>query len=315
MKNLSKIKSKLLVLSVMTLTLLSACKKDDDNNDNTTPGNVVNFTTTVLSDGTIQVEGSTNQNYTFQNTKKLVNNFSGNVILIICIFSLFINLLVYNMNYRSSKDFALSQMKATNQSNIFIIDEFLSSKKEEMVQFAKRPDVIEAIKQKNSVWLNDKLANFYSNGNNFYENTFITSVGDNPIILYSGLPQGASIGFEMNKETRANSNMEKSLKGEFYISSAFPSPITKEAVILLTAPIWDQDKVIGVLGFPIMVFKFTKQFLNKVSIGKTGYSFLLDKDAKIINHPDSKVLLADFKTLPFGEKILQYGFWKGEHGA
>ena len=238
-------------------------------------------------------------------TKKLVNNFSGNVILIICIFSLFINLLVYNMNYRSSKDFALSQMKATNQSNIFIIDEFLSSKKEEMVQFAKRPDVIEAIKQKNSVWLNDKLANFYSNGNNFYENTFITSVGDNPIILYSGLPQGASIGFEMNKETRANSNMEKSLKGEFYISSAFPSPITKEAVILLTAPISDQGKVIGVLGFPIMVFKFTKQFLNKVSIGETGYSFLLDKEAMIINHPDPKVLLANFKTLPFGEKILQ----------
>lgn len=55
MKNLSTIKSKLLVLSVMTLTLLSACKKDEDN-DNTTPGNVVNFTTTVLSDGTIQVE-------------------------------------------------------------------------------------------------------------------------------------------------------------------------------------------------------------------------------------------------------------------
>ncbi|MBP6512907.1 MAG: T9SS C-terminal target domain-containing protein, partial [Bacteroidia bacterium] len=69
MKNLSTIKSKLLVLSVMTLTLLSACKKDE-NNDNTTPGNVVNFTTTVLSDGTIQVEGSTNQNYTFDNTKK-----------------------------------------------------------------------------------------------------------------------------------------------------------------------------------------------------------------------------------------------------
>ena len=109
----------------------------------------------------------------------------------------------------------------------------------------------------------------------------------------------------MKKETRTNANMEKSLKGEFYISSAFLSPISKEAIILLTAPILDQGKVIGVLGFPIMVFKFTKQFLNKVSIGKTGYSFLLDKDAKIINHPDSKVLLADFKTLPFGEKILQ----------
>jgi methyl-accepting chemotaxis protein len=240
-------------------------------------------------------------------TKKLVNNFSGNVIMIISIFSLFINLLVYNLNYRSLKDSILSQLKSTNQSNIFIIDEFLLFRKEEILQFAKSPEVIEAVKQKNAPWLNDKLAAIYSNGNNFYENTFITSVGENPTVLYSGLPKGASIGHEMKKEPRSDLNMENSMKGEFYISAAFPSPITKEAVILLTAPIIDQNKVIGVLGFPIMIFKFTKQFLNKVPIGETGYSFILDKDAMIINHPDSKLLLVDLKTFPFGEKILQAG--------
>jgi methyl-accepting chemotaxis protein len=238
-------------------------------------------------------------------TKKLVKNFSGNVIMIITIFSLFINLLVYNMNYRSSKESFLSRMQSTNQSNVFIIDEFILSRKEEILQFTKTPEVIEAVKQKNAIWLNDRLTMLYSNGNNFYENTFITSTGENPIILYSGLPKGASIGYEMKKEPRSNLNMENSLKGEFYISTAFPSPITKDAVILLTAPIIDGNKVIGVAGFPITILKFTKQFLNKVSIGKTGYSLLVDMNGTIINHPDPKLLLVNLNTFSFGEKILQ----------
>jgi hypothetical protein len=83
-------------------------------------------------------------------TKNLVNVFSGNVIMIICIFSLFINLLVYNMNYRSLKESMNSRMQAANQSNIFIIDEFLLSRKEEILQFTKTPEVIEAVKQKNA---------------------------------------------------------------------------------------------------------------------------------------------------------------------
>ncbi len=238
-------------------------------------------------------------------TKNLVNNFSGNVIMIISIFSLFINLLVYNMNYRSLKDSIISQMKSANQSTIFIIDEFLLSRKDEMLQFAKSPEVIKAVKEKNAPWLNERLASIYSNGNNFYENTFITSVDENPTVLYSGLPGGKSIGHEMKKESRSNANMEKSMKGEFYISAAFPSPITKEAVLLLTAPIIDQNKVIGVLGFPIMIFKFTNLFLNKVSISKTGYSFVLDKDSVFINHPDSKLLLTSIKVFSFSEKIAE----------
>ncbi|HRG47007.1 MAG TPA: methyl-accepting chemotaxis protein [Leptospiraceae bacterium] len=238
-------------------------------------------------------------------TKNLVNVFSGNVIMIICIFSLFINLLVYNMNFRSLKESMISRMKAANQSNIFIIDEFLLSRKEEILQFTKTPEVIEAVKQKKTAWLNGRLSSLYSNGNNFYENTFITSVDSNPIILYSGLPGGKSIGLEMKKEQRSSVNMEKSLKGEFYISAAFPSPVTKDAVLLVTAPILDGSKVIGVAGFPIAILKFTKQFLNKVPIGKTGYSFTLDKNAVFINHPDSKLLLTSLKNLSFSEKILQ----------
>jgi hypothetical protein len=69
-KNLVKSLSKMLTILVgLALISTTGCKKDDDD-DNTTPSNVVNFTLTTLTDGTIQVEGSTNQTYTFDDTKK-----------------------------------------------------------------------------------------------------------------------------------------------------------------------------------------------------------------------------------------------------
>lgn len=239
--------------------------------------------------------------------KKLVNIFSGNLMLIMGIFSLLVTLVVYNLSYKSIKDSILSQMISANKSNIFIVEEFLNMRIEELSQFSKNPEVILAIKQNRSAWINERLSVLYSNGNNFYENTFITSADEDSIVLYSGLPGGKSIGHRMKDEPRSMKNIEKARKGEIYISSAFPSPITKEAVLLITAPIMDGDELIGIVGFPVQIFKFTNQFLNKVAIGHTGYSIILDRNATIINHPDPKLLLYNSKNFPFSDKIAAAG--------
>jgi hypothetical protein len=60
--------SKLIVIVALSLTVLNSCKKDE-NNDDTTNGNIVNFTVTTLPDGTVQLEGNSNQNYTLDSSK------------------------------------------------------------------------------------------------------------------------------------------------------------------------------------------------------------------------------------------------------
>lgn len=57
-----------LLLAIYNLLMMSACKKDDDNNNNT-PSGKINFTTNTFSDGTVQIAGETNQNYTFESSK------------------------------------------------------------------------------------------------------------------------------------------------------------------------------------------------------------------------------------------------------
>lgn len=65
--SLRKLNTAFLVSMGLVAALFSSCKKDEE--DNTTPSNTINFTLTTLGDGTIQVEGSTNQNTQFDSSK------------------------------------------------------------------------------------------------------------------------------------------------------------------------------------------------------------------------------------------------------
>ncbi len=65
----------LLTVIMVAATVFTGCKKDED--ENTATPTVVNFTLTTLPDGTIQVEGSTNQNVTFDSSKTyLIKGFT-----------------------------------------------------------------------------------------------------------------------------------------------------------------------------------------------------------------------------------------------
>lgn len=65
-RNLAFVLSGFILMSAVV-----SCKDDDEDNNPAPPAsNAVNFTYNTLSDGTIQVEGSTNQNITFESSKK-----------------------------------------------------------------------------------------------------------------------------------------------------------------------------------------------------------------------------------------------------
>lgn len=58
----------ILLIASCCVLFMSSCQKDEDDS-NTTPSGSISFTTSVLSDGTISIEGETNRNYTFESSK------------------------------------------------------------------------------------------------------------------------------------------------------------------------------------------------------------------------------------------------------
>ncbi len=65
---------KMMIALAISTSVFTGCKKDKD--EETTPATVLNFTLTTLSDGTIQVEGTTNQSVTWDSSKTyLVKGF------------------------------------------------------------------------------------------------------------------------------------------------------------------------------------------------------------------------------------------------
>jgi methyl-accepting chemotaxis protein len=75
---------------------------------------------------------------------------------------------------------------------------------------------------------------------------------------------------------------------------------TGKTIISFIAPITDQGKFTGVLSSDIMLDDVVKKVLD-VKVGDTGYAFIMDKEGKILVHPDkSLVLKKKFQELAEG---------------
>ncbi|EDS77516.1 methyl-accepting chemotaxis protein [Clostridium botulinum C str. Eklund] len=75
------------------------------------------------------------------------------------------------------------------------------------------------------------------------------------------------------------------LNGQPSISDTIISKIDGRAIIVLSAPIKDENgKVIGVLADSVYAEYFTKSLKN-VKIGKTGYAYLVDNKGLVLAHP------------------------------
>ncbi|MCP5499303.1 MAG: methyl-accepting chemotaxis protein [Leptospiraceae bacterium] len=234
--------------------------------------------------------------------KKLIYSLSGNIMLIIIIFSILTNLIIYNINYQSLKKSQISQILTINKNNVSIIDEFLKGYKEQLIQFSERPETKSAVTQKDKKWFKKELIINHFKGKQFLEEILLMSSDGN--ILYSSGDR-EQLDFPCRRE------MERVLKNSgsenFLVSTAFSSSISKEVLVLLTYPVRENDILIGLIGFSIEIHKFTSQFLNKVPVGENGYSIIVDKDFTVVSHPDPKLILFDSKKFPFGKRMVEAG--------
>ncbi len=92
--------------------------------------------------------------------------------------------------------------------------------------------------------------------------------------------------------------VEEIYKGkEFFISKVYPSIFRGHPIFVLTVPVIDKGKLIGVIAVSPKMDFFTNIFLDKLKHGETGYTALFDDRWVTIAHPDNSLILNDSKEV------------------
>ncbi len=137
-----------------------------------------------------------------------------------------------------------------------------------------------------------------------YENVFLADT--NGTIFLDSIA-GKSVGIEVGKLPAYAINVQKALAGEAWVGDAQQSPATGRPVVLITAPITDeQHRVVGMVGTPVELNAFSTAFLRDITIGKSGYVAITDRSGLTLAHKDLDFILK--------VNISKYRLWQNDPG-
>jgi methyl-accepting chemotaxis protein len=83
---------------------------------------------------------------------------------------------------------------------------------------------------------------------------------------------------------------QQSIKGETIISNPVISKKTNKPIVIISLPIRNENRIIGVLAAAINIEAVEKLILG-VKVGETGYAYVIQSDGLIIFHPNQEIVL------------------------
>ena len=233
--------------------------------------------------------------------KSINNQFLASVIPLLAASFLVLGLVAYFSGSASIQEEVKAHMNDYLGRTFIALDQWINERLTDAVTLAENPLIVQAIKSQNAGEAEKYIQTFMKNAHGQYENIFLA---DTKGRIFADAIGGKSIGIVISELPEYKLNQEKALKGEVWVGDAAKSPATGRPVTVITAPVRDNGKIIGILGSPLEINAFSKKFVTGSKIGRTGYLFVLDGVGKFICHPREDLILRDASNEVFGQKML-----------
>ena len=129
---------------------------------------------------------------------------------------------------------------------------------------------------------------------------------------------GNARGMEVGKMDTFKDNITAARQGREAMSAVGKSPASHLPVTLLTAPVENGGRVVGIVGLSVNLQELSNECILPVTVGEHGYAWLIDDKGRILGHPNSEyVLELNVSDYDFGRTIMsrQNGYlfyeWNG----
>jgi methyl-accepting chemotaxis protein len=240
------------------------------------------------------------KNKRFKSLKIILSSF---VVAIVVFLTIVLVIISYTASYRSVESSYLNQLKNFNIDVEGQLVNFYHQQINDARFLASIGIVVNAAKTRNYAAAGDVLAEYYK-ASGLVENVYISTAERNSIIMWDGIG-GKSIGLRWAGQG-FDDNLNNVLNGKIHVSDPYKSPVTGLPVVLVTVPINDGGRVVGILGSVISVGSFGSQIVKEIKIGKTGYPYIFDKNGLTFAHPKKEnVFKLDLAKYDWGKQVLE----------
>lgn len=215
-------------------------------------------------------------------------------------------LTIFNMSISTKQDFMANAHQLTSQSSkkleFWIHDQIsfaqLIAKDDRLISLCLEPQKSQNINDARRYL--QEIHHAYP----YYENlpiaikvdqAFNTYVKNEPVEITDGsfiidTVNQATVG----KGGRNYSYINEIFNGKsYYISEIYPSIWRKNPIFVISAPIINNNDIIGVSILSPQIDYFTQLFVDPIKLGKTGYMFIVDSSGTVIAHSDRNSILSD----------------------
>ncbi|MEI8189613.1 MAG: methyl-accepting chemotaxis protein [candidate division NC10 bacterium] len=210
--------------------------------------------------------------------------------------------LSYVVSKRAMDLSALAQLAQLADSTGKAIEAWTSERKREVADWAEEEVFRAALRRGTSERgarsaASDRLNRLNAKAEYYEQILLINGRGD---VVATSTVEGAQVESVADREY-----FTRSIAGETVVSRVLLSKMSNRPVFVVSTPVQIDGAPNGILLGSLDLRHFTRQFVESVKVGPSGYATLADRAGVICSHPDPEMILKKSLTdFPFGADIL-----------